>query len=633
MFYIYDIIYFLIIIILIFALPVYLLFFRKKRAISKRPISEFVKCPECGYEEYLTPSGKCYKCGADVLELLARAQAGKTEKEEAEKPAERGISSWKELFGRALGLYRRRPLTLITLGFASSVFTAPVFGLLWYLTIPRTMGKSYSEIFSDVIKDPLILGISVIGSASFLFLMFLSQLAFLYAHADEKLGIGGSLLKAFQRLGPYTSLCLLYCAIVTAGGLFLIVPGVFFALWHALAFSVFIAEDENPIGALKKSRSYMKGRLGEVFPKIFALIFFAILALYSSLLFAIPETTREAPLPILVPLMSFPLILFFHFSFTYLFMLYEELKAAPSEAAKAAPVEEKFRPEEVPSARELSARAWAIYKKRAPTLSAIQLISYVLLVLGVLAFSKVLGLLSDKIPESFSWLLVFSPAFFMIFILVVFIVFLIFAVFIYLVTLYGSLALVFAVSDENTGIIDAFRKARQRLAPYALMSLWRDFLIAVGSIIYLPGLLFRAWYAFSPFVFVLEGERGMNALAKSREYAKTSPAIFWKVLVVELLRSFQGVVNQLVAAASLLIYVPLFVLSALVLAFFIAIFALLGIPFDLYLDLFSVVFANLLIYLPVFLSLFFLPAFLMLYYFQIYKRARALREHGIQTTA
>ena len=635
----YIYIYFFVIIILVCALPVYLLFFRRK-STSRQPISEQsislpVKCPECGYEEYLTPDGRCHKCGAGVATLLSKKRAEEAAAERAEKPPTSALSSWKALSGRALGLYRRRPFTLVTLGVASSVFTTPVFGLLWFLTIPRTAGQSYSEIFSDIIRDPLILGMSVAGAASILMLMFWSQLAFLYAHTDERLGIGGSILKGFQRLCPYMGTCLLYWAFVAAGGLFLIIPGVLFALWHTLAFAVFVREDEKPMNALRKSRAYMKGRLGEVFSKIFALIFFAILALYSSLLFAIPGILREAPLTILVPLMSFPLILFSHFSFTYLFMLYEELKAAsPPEAVKTVSVEERFLPEEVPSAGELSRRAWAVYKRRAPTLAAIQCIIYALFALGFLAFTKLLALSLDKIPESFSWMLVLSPTFLVIIAIVIVIVFLIVAAIIYLVALFGSLALVFAVSDENTGIIDAFRKARQRLAAYALMSLWRDFLIAAGSIIYLPGLLFRAWYAFSPFVFALEDERGMNALAKSRAYAETSPMIFWKVLGVELLkdifRVLPGELRKLVASlASLFIFAPLFVLSALVLAFFVAIFALLGIPFEAYLDLFSIVFANLLIYLPVFLTLFFLPAFLMLYYFQIYRAAKALHGHGL----
>jgi hypothetical protein len=252
----YTVIYLLAIVLLVVALPAGLLFFWRKS--SPRPPRPWRASP-----------------------LPAELPAGGTDlpaSAEGVRSGEARLSSWNELFGRALGLYRQRFLSLAPLGLASSILTCIVFGFLWFLASLRMEGESYAEIFSSGAADPLTLGLSVVGAAAFLLLMLWGQLAFLYAHVGERPG-GEVLLQALQRLGPYVGLCLLYLAIMTVGGLFLIVPGVLLALWHVLAPAVFVAENESPLGALRQSRSYLRGRLPEVFPRIFALACFAVVAL------------------------------------------------------------------------------------------------------------------------------------------------------------------------------------------------------------------------------------------------------------------------------------------------------------------------------------------------------------------
>lgn len=314
--------------------------------------------------------------------------------------------------------------------------------------------------------------------------------------------------------------------------------------------------------------------------------------------------------------------------------MYQELKSAPAVKVQAAIEEEPFLSKEVPPARELIDRAWAAYKRRALTISAIQLAilgGYTLTIaISVILLKRLYHAYDKLFHGGYEWIYIPSPgeaitglamiilSFIMVFACV--------AVD-YLITLYGGLVMAYAISDERLGLVEAFGKARKKLVPYALISLWRDFLISLGSIIFLPGLLFRVKYAFSPFIYALENERGMKVLAKSSAYAAASPAIFRRLLIVELLKSFPRLFDQLVLhGASLLIFGPVLFFSFIMLGFFIGIFALIGISYGIYIEIYSVFMAKMLIYLPVFLALFFLPAFLMLYYFQIYKSARALKE-------
>lgn len=627
-----NIFYFLFCIILVFGLPAYLLFFRNKpRRLPNIPgesISITAKCPVCGSDRQLAANDKCGKCGVTILTRLGIAQHGETAREKT-ATAPQGLSNSTFLFTKAIRFYKGRFFRLAVPGLISSVVTCIIFGILWYLAALRVGEESYVDIFSDVLNGSLPLGLLFVGAAALLFLMFWCQLAFLCAHVDEQLRLSWII----KRLCSYMSLCLLYLAIVTVGGIFFIVPGILFAIRHVLAASIFVAENENPVGAILKSKAYMKGRFAEVVPKIFALVLVAVVALYSSLIFSIPETTREAPLPILIPLMALPLVIFGHFACTYLFVMYQELKAAPSLTTRTAHEEVALPPDEASTENEPLRTAWALYKEQAIDLTKIQIViysAYTLPAIGSWFFFRILFQVYDKIfPGGYEWFHIPSlgESIMMIITLILCLADAVTLLAIYyLSTVYGSLAITFAVSDKSMGIMEAFRKSRLRLAPYILISLRRDFLIYLGSIFYLPGLLFRTQYAFVPFIFALEGEEGKDALKKSSQSVMISQSNFSKILLVEFLKSLRGIGELLTPIASLSVFAPILVFSGLVLVFFIAVFSLIGIPIGIYVKMFSsamvtTLFASF-IALPLFCLLFFLPNISMIYYFQLYKRGK-----------
>lgn len=564
--------------------------------------------------------------------MSAREQINQIGKilEPGEPPPPNLVSSL-DIFKRTFGFYSERFLYLTALGLASSVFTSIVFGFLWYLAAFRVEDESYSQIFFGLTHGSLPVGVFAIGAAVTLILTFAFQLAFLYAHLAGQPSICSIIRKTLTRVCSYIGLCLLYIAIVTLGGIFLIVPGVLFALRYALAAAVFVNENESPAGAIRKSGHYMKGRTLEVMPRILALVPCAVIALYSALIFAIPETTREAPLPILVPLMALPLVIFGHFASTYLFVLYQELKFAPAVTTRPSRQQVSFGSAEESAANSQLRSTWALYKERSRVLLSIQIITHVAYLLPVL-FSlwlfRVLFQIYDKMfPGAHDWLSLPSPpelAMMLIIFLLAFLVAIVLIANFYVSTLYGGLAMTFAVADKTAGIREAYSKARKRLLPYLLISLWRDFIIFLGSIFFIPGLFYRARYAFSPFIFALESKTGQEALRESSELTKAKPELFNKLFKIEFLKSF-GVLKEIMSyVVPIFIFPPIIVLSSLVLAFFIGVFSLIWIPFAFYIENFSYVMIWLFIFImavTLFLSFCLIPTFLITYYFQLYKSA------------
>jgi hypothetical protein len=122
----------------------------------------------------------------------------------------------------------------------------------------------------------------------------------------------------------------------------------------------------------------------------------------------------------------------------------------------------------------------------------------------------------------------------------------------------GGLALTYAVADEDTGIGGAIAKALKNLGPFAWFSAWKEFQIFAGSLLYFPGIVFQVWYAFAPFVFVLEGQRGINALARSRHYVEGRwSEVFKRLFAVSLAPAVVLLVVLPAALMTVMFFVPL----------------------------------------------------------------------------
>lgn len=136
-----------------------------------------------------------------------------------------------------------------------------------------------------------------LGALAFsFFLMLWNQIALVYAvkDKDEKIGIFEAYRKALNKIFSYLWISLLGGLIIFGGLIFLIIPGIIFAIWFSFGVFILISENLKGIDALLKSKEYVKGKLSDVFWRflfinLIYLAFFFILSLIFGLLNISPK--------------------------------------------------------------------------------------------------------------------------------------------------------------------------------------------------------------------------------------------------------------------------------------------------------------------------------------------------------
>lgn len=172
------------------------------------------------------------------------------------------------------------------------------------------------------------------------------------------------------------------------------------------------------------------------------------------------------------------------------------------------------------SVRDLFRQSWKLYRERIGLLTKIILLPVAFIVVGGLW-----GLLTSN--GWFGGLLIFIGT---------------------IISILSYLALVFAL-QKNTSFGESYRLALRRVWSYGWLTVLSGF-VTLGGIFMLivPGIVFSIWFMFAIYVFAIEGDKGMNALLKSREYVR---GYWWPVfgrqivfvlavLAVALVTSFIG---------------------------------------------------------------------------------------------
>jgi hypothetical protein len=78
-----------------------------------------------------------------------------------------------------------------------------------------------------------------------------------------------------------------------------------------------------------------------------------------------------------------------------------------------------------------------------------------------------------------------------------------------------------AVADENLSIKDALEKGGQNIWAFIWLISLLGYIIPGGFLLFfIPGVLFMVWFAFAVFILPNEGEKGMDAVLKSKEYVQ-----------------------------------------------------------------------------------------------------------------
>jgi len=86
---------------------------------------------------------------------------------------------------------------------------------------------------------------------------------------------------------------------------------------------------------------------------------------------------------------------------------------------------------------------------------------------------------------------------------------------------YSQLALILSLKD-NTNAIVSYRLAfRAKILSYSWIAILLLFINFGGFLMgIIPVIIFSIWFMFMPFIFIFEDGRGLNALLKSKEYAR-----------------------------------------------------------------------------------------------------------------
>ena len=177
----------------------------------------------------------------------------------------------------------------------------------------------------------------------------------------------------------------------------------------------------------------------------------------------------------------------------------------------------------LPKANVLLKDAWQIYKNRFWVLIGLLLIPT--LATALVVFVPVI---LDIFPKFYTNLYILIPAITFSILLVM------------ILSLWCWLALLYAVRDrsEAIGIKESLRRAWGK----QILSFWwigiLEFFTILGGFILLvvPAIIFMVWFSLSSFVFVKEGQKGFNALLRSKEYVQGQwRSVFWRLLIIFLL--------------------------------------------------------------------------------------------------
>jgi hypothetical protein len=156
--------------------------------------------------------------------------------------------------------------------------------------------------------------------------------------------------------------------------------------------------------------------------------------------------------------------------------------------------------------------AWQIYKKRFWTLLGVSLVPLFATLILALALG-LLGIIGGLIGLANSG---FAIAF-----LVILIVVLVIAEVLLMAWTQIALLIAIANSPENVGIKECYRLGRSKIYQFLWIGILSSLIVFGGLFLLLiPGIIFSYWFFFSSMIIVFENEKGMDALLKSREYAR-----------------------------------------------------------------------------------------------------------------
>jgi len=166
--------------------------------------------------------------------------------------------------------------------------------------------------------------------------------------------------------------------------------------------------------------------------------------------------------------------------------------------------------------------AWQIYRSRFWTLVWLTLIP----ALAATIIFFVFGLITIS-----------STFFATFYVPIIPIVVIIILILVIILSLWCWLASIYAIRDRNEAI--GVRESLRRAWGKQLLSFWwlgiLEFFTLLGGFVLgvVPAIIFAVWFSLSSFTFVVEGQRGLSALLRSKEYVQGKWwGVFWRLVII-----------------------------------------------------------------------------------------------------
>jgi len=211
------------------------------------------------------------------------------------------LRSLGELFRDTWGLFKARFLTLICLYLLSVVFIVLAAGMV--------AGSGFLLVsVLPISKNILIGGLIAVGIIAGSIAMSWGMAAFTIATVDDDLGVRDALGMGWGSVWRFIWVSLLFGFIVGGGFLLFLVPGVIFLVWFLFSAFVVVSEEERGLGALLKSKEYVRSQWFDVFLRAFVIWLVSV---------------GLSVIPLVGPILS---LLFIPFMMLFIRLIYDDLR-------------------------------------------------------------------------------------------------------------------------------------------------------------------------------------------------------------------------------------------------------------------------------------------------------------------
>lgn len=230
----------------------------------------------------------------------------------------KGLRSVGELFRDTWGLFKTRFLTLICLYLLSVLFIVIAVGMV--------AGSGFLLVsVLPISKNILIGGLIAVGLVIGSIAMSWGMAAFTIATVDDDLGIREALGMGWERVWRFIWVYSLFGFIVGGGFLLFLIPGMIFLIWFLFSAFVVVAEEEKGMGALLKSKEYVKSNWFAVFLRAFVIWLVSV---------------GLSVIPVLGPILS---LLFIPFMMLFIRLVYDDLRGLKGKATLYPSMGTKFK--------------------------------------------------------------------------------------------------------------------------------------------------------------------------------------------------------------------------------------------------------------------------------------------------